>query len=102
MPAHDVQRNEVRCRDDAAFDGDQLTSLRPSLLRIASLQITGEDDPRIGFPNYFPRVDMAECEIIIALVHEYIHRSRRIGIVTVAACQTGVENADIESTQHRG
>src|SRR6266851_5312496 len=73
MPAHDIEGNEVRCRDDAAFDGDQLTSLWPGLLRMAALQIAGEDDPRTGLPNHFPRVDMAECEIVIALVHEYIH-----------------------------
>ncbi len=99
-PAHDVERAVLDPRDALSVHGHEARALRSGLLRVASLEVPREHDPRI-LGHDLARVDVPERPVVVALAPQRLHRRRRVRRVTLAPRQRRVKEAHVEEPRAR-
>ncbi len=96
-PTQDVDGDGLDTLDLAALVGDQRGPLGPGLPRVAALEITRKDDPRIGGED-LARVDVAERPVLVAMGPQRSKAAGSVRLVALATVDARVQHADIEQT----
>ena len=82
--------------DCAVLDRHQRASLGAGLPCMAPLDATREHDTGI-LADHLALVNMTQSPVVVALLPEVVQGAGCVGRVALAAVQTGVHQADVES-----